>query len=58
MDDKARALRGTGGTIEGLLVAGVDVGDVYGFGSVTRGGLGLALASGRRAAQTAMDIER
>jgi succinate dehydrogenase/fumarate reductase flavoprotein subunit len=52
VDPCARVLRHDGSVIEGLLAAGVDAGDVYGIGY--SGGLGLALAFGLQAAQTAL----
>jgi succinate dehydrogenase/fumarate reductase flavoprotein subunit len=52
VDAAARVLRPDGSVIEGLLAAGVDAGDVFGTGY--SGGLGLALAFGLQAAQTAL----
>jgi len=54
VDDKARVVRDDGTAVEGLLAAGVDVGDVYGAGY--SGGLGLAIAFGLQAAQTALGL--
>ena len=51
IDTKARALDTNGRAIGGLLVAGADVGDVYGLGYA--GGLALASTTGLLAAQTA-----
>jgi succinate dehydrogenase/fumarate reductase flavoprotein subunit len=52
VDAAARVLRPDGSVIPGLLAAGVDAGDIYGVGY--SGGLGLALAFGLQAAQTAL----
>ncbi len=52
VDATARVLRPDGSVIAGLLAAGVDAGDIYGTGY--SGGLGLALAFGLQAAQTAL----
>jgi succinate dehydrogenase/fumarate reductase flavoprotein subunit len=55
VDDKARVVREDGTAVNGLLAAGADVGDVYGLGY--SGGLGMALAFGLRAAQTALSLD-
>jgi succinate dehydrogenase/fumarate reductase flavoprotein subunit len=51
VDTMARALRPSGTPVDGLLVAGVDVGDVYNGGYA--GGLSLALTFAGRAVATA-----
>ena len=51
VDAQARALQASGAPVDGLLVAGADVGNVYREGYA--GGLALALTFGLRAVATA-----